>query len=112
MNLYVALNKDSIITDDTWTYIKGKSKRYIISEEEKEKLKEDNFIPDMWTKFDGMMDWGDYDFFDADKCRELVIWLDKKIKNTKDATLLSFYSVLKEFAQLASKLDTGIGFDL
>lgn len=111
MNLSVALNKDSIITEDSWTYIKGKRKRYDLTMEEKNKLDEDNFISDMWTNFDGMMDWGDYDFFDAEKCRKLVAWTDEKINKTKNPTLLSFYSVLKEYAQLAVNLDTGIGFD-
>ena len=112
MNLYVALDKDSIITDDTWTYIKGNCKRYIISEEERNKLEKDNFILDLWTRFDGMMDWGDYDFFNSDKCKKLVTWLDEKIKHSTDTILLSFYSVLRDYAQLAVNLDTGIGFDL
>lgn len=112
MNLCVALDKDSIITDDTWTYIKGNSKRYIISEEEKNKLEADNFISEMWSEFDSIMDWGDYDFFNTDKCRKLALWANEKINRTNDLTLLSFYSVLKEYAKLAGTLDTGIGFDL
>ena len=111
MKLLVALDKKSIIKEGTWIIISGNCMKYFLSKEEIHKLEEDKFIYEMWEKFDGMMDWGDYDFFNADKCKELVKWVEDKIKNTKDSILLSFYSVLKEFAILAVKHDTVLGFD-
>lgn len=110
-NLLLALDKQSIVHDGSYTDVIGNIKEYTLTKIQEKKLEDDNFISEMWKAFDSLIDWGDYDFFDYEKCKRLSLWTKEKIKVTNDLDLLDFYNTLLKFATQAVTLQTGIGFE-
>ena len=57
---------------------------------------------------DSLLGYGDVDYLDAKKCRKLIPWLEENIKKETKTEVIDIYNKLKEFANRAVDLSTGI----
>ena len=74
-------------------------------------LEDDRFLYDMWTKFDALFDWGDWDYFPPEKCIGFKQWLEERLKKDLDAKLTDLYSQMLSIADTAIEYETGIFFN-
>lgn len=95
-----------------YTYVEGKHcKEYFFDDNAAELLENDGFLTEMWSKMDAVFDWGDCDYFPAEKCRKFKEWLTMRLKQPADVKLRQVYENMLEMANLAIQCDTGISFD-
>lgn len=114
MWIRVALDKESIHYGSTPrnTYIDGTNvKSLYFDDDVAKKLDEDGFLTEMWSNLDALFDWGDYDFFQVDKCVKFKTWLEQRLKRPIDNQLEFIYISMLELANLAIQYDTGLSFD-
>ena len=70
------------------------------------------FIVDINNMCDTTLDFGDVDFFDKEKCILLESYIKNLNEDSFNQRLLYIFSVLKDFAQKAQVLGTGIVLEL
>lgn len=70
------------------------------------------FIVDINSMCDTTLDFGDVDFFDKEKCILLESYIKNLNEDSFNQRLLHIFSVLKDFAQKAQVLGTGIVLEL
>ena len=76
-------------------------------------LLEANFLEPVDALCDALLDYGDIDFFDADKCKKLSVWLeDQMTEGLATGRLRVLYEKLNEYAQRAIELGTGVVVEL
>lgn len=59
-----------------------------------------------------LLDDGDLDYFDREKCLKLKTWLSDRLKKSLNAQLKNLYLKLLEFSRRAIELNTGIVVEL
>ena len=64
------------------------------------------------ARCDTLLDDGDYDFFDAEKCKALVELIDELPKEFIPEKYEKMISDLKSYASIAVSYTTGIGIEL
>ncbi|MGM9905075.1 MULTISPECIES: hypothetical protein [Lactobacillus] len=114
MWLLVALDDRALKYDEAYKihYVDGQpAAEYYFDEKTAQALEDDGFLTEMWDKFDAMFDWGDFDFFEPDKCVKFREWLLDRMKQPMNDTVRPVYEKMLEFANLAIKCNTGIAFD-
>ena len=94
------------------SYIEGEDvEEFYFDEKMAEALENDGFLTEMWDNFNAMFDWGDCDFFPAEKCVMLKGWIEKRMSKPTNDDLKEFYTVLLQYSERAIQNDTGISFD-
>ncbi len=68
----------------------------------------DDFIEPVDALCDVLLDYGDVDYFDAEKCKLLHGWLQARLGKPIVPRLEFLYRKLDEFALRAIELDTGV----
>ena len=58
-----------------------------------------------------LLDVGDIDFIPADKCPDLIAWIEEQ-EDTCTPRIRGHYDILKQFAQQAVELQTGVVVEL
>lgn len=114
MWIRVALNKNDVHRNKTpsLTYVEGKSiKEFYFDEEIATSLEKDEFLTEMWSKFDALFDWGDCDYFYPEKCVKFKQWLEERLKHPATDSLKNVYEIMLEMTNIAIEKDTGISFD-
>ena len=89
----------------------GCGKRYVGEESDSWLLLED-FVPAIDKIFDNLLDYGDVDYFDTNKCKMLKEWLDARMKANPTGRLKKLYEVLLEYTLSAIELGTGVVIEL
>mgnify|MGYP003514792291 FL=1 len=88
MWLLVALDDRALKYDEAYKihYVDGQpAAEYYFDEKIAQALEDDGFLTEMWDKFDAMFDWGDFDFFEPDKCVKFREWLLDRMKRPMNA---------------------------
>lgn len=68
-------------------------------------LPEANFLEPVDALCDALLDYGDIDFFDVDKCKKLSVWLEDQLAgNGATGRLRVLYEKLDEYARRAITL--------
>ena len=113
MWIRVALDKSAIHSvEDGYTSVFGNEiEEYYFPETVADLLDKDGFLPEMWASFDSLIDWGDSDYFPAEKCSSLSVWLENRLQKNLPEPVSEVYGVMLDFCQKAIKADTGICFD-
>lgn len=81
-------------------------------EEEDWDILNDGFIDPINSLCNTVLDYGDVDFFDSDKCLLMRTWLIEKLKQNLTEREKCLYSVLLDFSERAIRLETGIVIEL
>lgn len=76
-----------------------------------EALDADQFLLEMWEKLQAMFDWGDCDYFEADRCKKLYTWVSERLCKDISPAIRPVYEVMQEYSALAVRLNTGMYFD-
>ena len=84
---------------------------YVITEEENEWLLE-NLVDIINLKCDTLLDDGDYDFFDVEKCKVLLDLISNLPEGFVPKKHGEMIRVLKEFTSQAIEYNTGIAIEL
>lgn len=71
-----------------------------------------DFVDSINDRCGTLLDLSDVDFFDADKCRILVAWLDERLEGDPGEVLEPLYRKLREYACRAIDLGTGVVVEL
>lgn len=114
MWIRVALDQDSLhyVEETGHTYIDGPHiKEFYFDESTAKQLEQDGFLVEMWNKMDALFDWGDCDFFSAEKCEAFKNWLEIRLSGNVSHGVREIYEVMREFAIEAINQHTGIYFD-
>ena len=114
MWIRVALDQDSLhyMKETGNTYIDGPHiKEFYFDNNTAKQLEQDGFLAEMWNKMDALFDWGDCDYFSAEKCEAFKKWLDVKLSGNVPNGIREVYEVMNEYAIEAIKHQTGIYFD-
>lgn len=64
------------------------------------------------TACDVLLDFGDADFFNREKCEKLNEWIDNRLKNTIAPRYRETLEVLKDCCNQAIELNTGVVIEL
>lgn len=72
----------------------------------------DHFVDAINDRCGTLLALSDVDFFDADKCRMLVAWLDEQLEPSPEEIAEPLYRKLREYACRAIELDTGVVVEL
>lgn len=80
-------------------------------EEDDFALLEEYFIDSINDKCNSLLEYGDYDFFDVDKCKILKNWLEENIANNSVKRLDELYNKLLEYTNKAIQYNTGLAID-
>lgn len=81
-------------------------------DEEDRDLLNEFFVDDINQYCGTLLDDGDLDFYDKDKCILLKKWLAEKTPTLSNERLKNLYSKLLEYATKAIKLNTGVVIEL
>ncbi len=112
MWIRVATDNSAVHSEGGYTYVsRENSEEYYFSEEVAAMLDQDNFLQEMWDRFDALFDWGDCDYFRADKCGRLADWLKNRLKKDLPDQVKEVYQVMLDYCQKAIDARTGIDFD-
>lgn len=112
MWLRTTTDKNCIQRQDGYIYIDGEhTEAYYFDQKTAQHLEEDGFLTEMWHQFDALLDGGDCDFFEPDKCLKLQGWLKERLERKLKPDVREVYEVLLDYAEKAVKYDTGIDFD-
>ncbi len=110
----VALDKDAVhySSSPEYTYVDGENiKEFYFDDEIAKELEKDGFLSEMWSKLDALFDWGDCDYFPAEKCIKFKEWLEQRLKCPASSQLKQVYDAMLKLADLAIKCNTGMSFD-
>lgn len=88
-----------------------RTERYELNWEDSDLLDSD-FINPVNKLTNSLIDIGDVEYLDADKCKIMISWLTHRLTEPLDPKLRETYRVLVTFARKAIALNTGILFDL
>ena len=72
----------------------------------------DDFIDPVCNLCEALIDIGDVDFLNADKCKKLKGWLEKRLQRDVPETFKPIYEKLLEFSSRAIELNTGVEIEL
>ena len=72
----------------------------------------DDFIAPVCNLCNALIDIGDVDFLNADKCKKLKSWLEERLQRDVSETLKPIYEKLLEFSSRAIELNTGVEIEL
>ena len=89
----------------------GSFEKYRIEESDVLLLNED-FVDSVNDACGTLLDYGDIDFFDAEKCKALKNWLVARLNRDCEDRLAELYGKLLDYAEQAIDLDTGIVVEL
>lgn len=115
MRLIVVLNKDSM--DDShiespYVEIVGPNiETYEMNRALAQKMEDDGFLDFAWDELGSNVDWGDVDFIYPKECKKLGEWSRVKLETATDSDLIAIYKVIADYADKATKYNTGIEFD-
>ncbi len=73
---------------------------------------EKDFINPVDGQLDALIDIGDVDFLNADKCKKIIEWLDDRLTKPTPPVLKPFYEKLREYSFRAVELNTGVEIQL
>lgn len=73
---------------------------------------EKDFINPVDGQLDALIDIGDVDFLNVDKCKKLKGWLEKRLQRDVPETFKPIYEKLLEFSSRAIELNTGVEIEL
>lgn len=59
-----------------------------------------------------LLDYGDVDFFNCEKCKKLNDWIDNKLKDSIEQRYRKILEILKDFCNRAIELNTGVVIEL
>ncbi|MBO4462362.1 MAG: hypothetical protein J5749_05710 [Lachnospiraceae bacterium] len=96
---------------DLGTGVPERVEEYVMSEEEQEWLL-DNLVDSINATCDTLLDDGDYDYINADKCKDLVNMIDKLPESCVKNQFASALKVLRDYAIRAIEYNTGIAIEL
>lgn len=71
-----------------------------------------DFVDSVNDRCGTLLDLSDVDFFDANKCRVLVAWLDERLESSPGEALEPLYRKLREYAYRAIELGAGVIVEL
>lgn len=114
MWIRVALDSNAVHhgSSPEYTYVDGENiKEFYFDNDDAKELEEDGFLLEMWSKLDALFDWGDCDYFSAERCIKLKEWLEQRLKHPTSSRLKRVYDAMSELASLAIRCDTGMCFD-
>jgi len=83
-----------------------------IGEEADSWLLLDDFVPQLDGLCQNDLDYGDVDYFDADKCRILKDWLIERKNRILTARLQVLYQILEGYVDEALEIGTGVVIEL
>jgi hypothetical protein len=72
----------------------------------------DDFIDPVCDLCEALIDIGDVDFLNADKCKKLKGWLEERLQRDVPETFKPIYEKLLEFSSRAIELNTGVEIEL
>lgn len=75
-------------------------------------LFQNDFIDPVCHICNALIDIGDVDFFNTDKCKKLKSWLEERLRRDISETLKPLYEKLLEFSSRAIELNTGVEIEL
>lgn len=70
------------------------------------------FVQPMWYLVDSVLDDGDVDYFDKEKCAKMKPWLENELGKNKPERLKFLYEKLLDFVSRAIELETGVVIEL
>lgn len=111
MWLNVPISKDAIIHESSHSYVKlvkEKTECYWIGSEYVDPLFEDGFLSFVWCELDGILDYGDVEFYYPDRCKKLADWLSNRARTTTNQKLISVYEKILRIVRRAIAFDTGV----
>lgn len=113
MNLYFAKNLDNadfyVDTYDLTNKSSDDVMAYPLDESDWELLNE-RFVDEINQLCNTTLDYGDYDYFDYNKCKIIVEWISKNNLD-KNSRLGELLSKIEEYAYMAIESKTGIAID-
>lgn len=59
-----------------------------------------------------LLDYGDVDFFNCEKCAKLKEWIDERLKKTMEPRYRELLNVLNDYCTRAIELNTGVVIEL
>ena len=71
-----------------------------------------NDLPEIDERCDALLDYGDVDYFDCNKCAILREWIVERLNKPIDARYQELLGILKGFCERAIELKTGVVIDL
>ena len=87
--------------------IDGIGERFVGEESDSWILLED-FVPGIDSICPNVLDYGDVDYFDSEKCRVIVEWLTIRIKMDMEQRLEFLYGILMDYMTKAIAIGTGV----
>lgn len=71
-----------------------------------------DFVEPVNALCNSLIDRGDIDYLNANQCKQLIPWLEERLKRRNPYLLDEFYEKLLEYSRRAVALGTGIVLDL
>ncbi len=71
-----------------------------------------NDVDSIDTACDVLLDYGDVDYFNCEKCAKLKEWIDCRLKSTLEPRYREILDVLKEYCSRAIEYNTGVVIEL
>lgn len=88
-------------------YSEEQGERFVGTLEDAVILKE-HLVPGIDTAVENLLDIGDVDYFDCEKCRLICLWIEEKMQGDLEERLRELYGVLLLFMKKAIELKTGV----
>jgi len=71
-----------------------------------------NDLPEIDERCDALLDYGDVDYFNNEKCVKLKEWIVERLNKPIDSRYKELLEVLKNYCERAIELKTGVVIDL
>lgn len=94
-----------------WELTSEIGERFVGEETDSWILLED-FVPEIDAICTNVLDYGDVDYFNAEKCRLILNWLIKRKERDMTSRLVELYNCLELYLTKAIELGTGVVIEL